>query len=33
MPNLMLTMLDMLGVPKQNALGDSNGRLDLNRVA
>jgi len=33
MPNLMLTMLDMLGVPKQNALGDSSGRLDLNRVA
>jgi hypothetical protein len=33
MPNLMPTMLDMLGVPKQNALGDSTGRLDLSRVA
>ena len=33
MPNLLLTMLDMLGVPKQQSLGDSTGRLDLNRVA
>ena len=33
MPNLLLTMLDMLGVPKQQSLGDSTGRLDLSRVA
>jgi hypothetical protein len=33
MPNLFLTMLDMLGLPKQQSLGDSNGRLDLTRAA
>jgi hypothetical protein len=33
MPNLFLTMLDMLGVPKQQSLGDSSGRLDLTRTA
>jgi hypothetical protein len=33
MPNLFLTMFDMLGLPRQQSLGDSSGRLDLTRAA